>query len=128
MVEVRLSARCHKTEDRNTIVAAMTLLFPNARVEGDDPVVGSSQSVVRFGELLRQYRIRDAARSVMRRGITGNSTHFVLNKQVAAVGRVSFSQESHPLGDIEVVIEDPDIEKVIDSIAPRTRKTEVPSS
>lgn len=128
MVEVRLSTRCHRTEDRNIIATAMTLLFPDARVEGDDPVVASSRSVVRFGELLRQQRIRDAARSVMRKGIRGNSTHFVLNKQVAAVGKVSFSQESHPLGDIEVLIEDPDIERVIDSIAPRTRETVVPTS
>ena len=128
MVAVRLSARCHKTEDRSKIVAAMTLLFPDATVEGDDPVVASSHSIARFGELLQQQRIRDAARSVMRKGIRGNSTRFELNKQVAVVGKVSFSQESHPLGDIEVIIEDPDIDKVIDSVAPRTRRTGVPDS
>ena len=109
-------------------MAAIALLFPDARVEGDDPVVASSQSVERFGTLLRQQRIRDAARAVMRKSIRGNSTHFVLNKQIAAVGKVSFSQESHPLGDIDVIFEDTDIEQLIDSIAPRTRQTEVPRS
>jgi len=127
MVDVRLSARCHKTEDRAKIVTAITLLFPDARVEGDDPIVASAGSVERFGELLRQLRIRDAARSVMRKGIIGNSTHFMLNKQVAVVGKISFAQESHPLGDIDVIIQDPDIDRLIDSIAPRTRHMEAHS-
>ncbi len=125
MVEVRLSARCFKTEDRQKIANSFTTLFPDAKVEGDDPVTATSGSVERFGELLRQLRIRDAARAVMRRGISGNSTYFQLNKQVAAVGKVSFSQENHPLGDIDVTISDSDIEALIDSIAPRTRRREV---
>lgn len=121
MVEVRLSTRCFKTEDREKITSAIVALFPGARVEGGDPITAASDSVDRFGELLRQQRIRDAARTVLRRGIAGNSTHFVLNKQVAAVGKVSFSQETHPLGDIDVTITDDDIESLIDRIAPRTR-------
>ncbi len=124
MVEVRLSARCHKTEDRTKVVAAMHLLFPDAEFEGDDPVIGHSKSLDRFGELLKQQRIRDAARSIMRKALAGQSTHFTLNKQVAVVGKVSFSQETHPLGDIDVVIEDSDIEGTIDKIAPNTRKRE----
>ncbi len=122
MVEVRLSARCFKTEDRGKVVSALKLLFPDAEIEGDDPVTAIAKSVERFGELLRQQRIRDAARSVMRKGLSSASTHFVLNKQVAAVGKVSFSQESHPLGDIDVTISDHDIEGLIDAIAPRTRQ------
>jgi predicted RNA binding protein with dsRBD fold (UPF0201 family) len=124
MVEVRLSARCFRTEDRQKIVAGIKALFPDARVEGEDPILASSESVDRFGELLRQERIRDAARSVMRKGISGGGTRFMLNKQVAAVGKVSFSQESHPLGDIEVTILDENIDALIDRIAPRTRKKE----
>jgi len=128
MVEVRLDARCYKTENRERVVAAMRLLFPDVRVDGDDPIVGSSDSVDRFGELLRQQRIRDAARAVIRKGLSGNTTRFKLNKQVAAVGKISFSQESHPLGDIEVTITDPDIETLIDRIAPRTRRKEGPGT
>ena len=122
MVEVRLSARCFKTEDRGKIVSAFKLLFPDAEVEGDDPITATAKSVERFGELLRQQRIRDAARSIMRKGLSGASTHFILNKQVATVGKVSFSQESHPLGDIDVTVSDNDIEGLIDAIAPRTRQ------
>ncbi len=124
MVEVRLSARCHKTEDRAKVAEAILLLFPDARIDGDDPVIGVSDSVDRFGELLQQQRIRDAARGIMRKGIVGNSTHFMLNKQVAAVGKVSFSQEAHPLGDIDVIIEAPNLDNLIDSIAPSTRHRE----
>ncbi len=124
MVEVRLSARCHKTEDRSKVVAAMNLLFPDAVFEGEDPVVAHSRSLERFSEQLRRQRIRDAARAVLRKGLSGSSTHFTLNKQVATVGKISFSQESHPLGDIEVVFEDPDVEGLIDRIAPNTRRKE----
>ena len=124
MVEVRLSTRCFRTEDRQKVVAGIKALFPDAEIEGDDPITASSKSVDRFGELLRQGRIRDAARAVMRKGISGGGTRFILNKQVAAVGKVSFSQESHPLGDLEVMILDEDIDALIDRIAPRTRRTE----
>ncbi len=124
MVEVLVTTRCFRTEDRQKVLYGIKAIFPEARIEGEDPIFARSESVDRFGELLRQERIRDAARSVMRKGISGGSTHFLLNKQVAAVGKVSFSQESHPLGDIEVTISDADIDALIDRIAPRTRKTE----
>jgi len=122
MVEVRLSARCHRTEDRDKIINGMRSLFPDALVEGEDPVIATSHSVDTFGEILRRERIRDAARAVMRKGLSGSGTHFMLNKQVAAVGKISFSQEAHPLGDIEVTISDADIESVIDRLTPRRSK------
>lgn len=100
----------------------MTELFPDAHVSGTDPIIGVAHSLDTFGELLKRYRIRDAARSIMRRGMEGNTTSFRLNKQVAAVGKVSFSEESHALGDIDVTIVADDIISVIDSIAPNTRQ------
>lgn len=124
-MEVRLRARCHPTEDREKIVAAIKDIFPDARIEGDDPVFAFTGSVDNFGALLKQFRIRDAARGVLRRGLDGDSTKFSLNKQVAAVGKVSFSEEAHPLGDIEVEIVSDDIEALIDSIAPSTRRKDL---
>lgn len=121
MVEVQLSARCFPTENREKIVGAIIRLFPDADVDGDDPIVARSASVDAFGDALRRYRIRDAARAVMRRGRKENSTSFKLNKQVFAVGKVSFSEENHPLGDIEVTIVSENIDELIDSIAPNTR-------
>jgi hypothetical protein len=121
MVEIRLSTRCFPTEDREKIVEAIIRLFPDAEVVGDDPIIARSASADAFGDALRRYRIRDAARAVMRRGLKGNSTSFLLNKQVFAVGKVSFSEENHPLGDIEVTIVSDNIDELIDSVAPNTR-------
>lgn len=121
-----MSARCYPTEDREKVIRALTAIFPDAILTGTDPLEGVANSVDAFGELLKRYRIRDAARAVMRRGVRGNSTSFRLNKQVAAVGKISFSQESHALGDIDVTITADDIGALIDSIAPNTRSGEPP--
>lgn len=126
MLIVRLSARCFPTEGKDKVAGAIRNIFPDAVFEGDDPIQATSTSAEVFSELLKRQRIRDAARAVLRRGIAGSSTSFKLNKQVAAVGKISFSQESHPLGDIEVTIESDDIEGLIESVAPDTRRLNAP--
>jgi predicted RNA binding protein with dsRBD fold (UPF0201 family) len=125
-MEIQLATRCFPTEDRDRVVASITKLFPDAIVSGENHVIGLSHSLDQFADQLRKQRIRDAARAVMRRGMKGDGTTFVLNKQVASIGKVSFSQEHHPLGDIEVTIVSDEIEALIDSIAPDTRKGGVP--
>lgn len=122
MAEVRVSARCFPTEDRGKVVGAITNLFPDFVPEGDDPVVGAAQSTELFAELLKRQRIRTAARAVMRRGVSGGTARFTLNKQVAAVGKVSFSEERHPLGDLEVTVTSDDIDGFIDEVAPRPER------
>lgn len=121
MLEIRLSARCHPTEDRAIIIRGIRSIFPDAKVDGDDPITATSSSLDMFAELLKKQRIRDAGRQVMRRHIRGQTTSFSINKQVATVGKISFSEEAHPLGDIEVMISAEDIESLIDSVAPSTR-------
>ena len=126
MIEIQLATRCFPTEDRDRVVASITKLFPDAIVTGEDPVIGLSHSTDQFADQLRKQRIRDAARAVMRRGMRGGEIKFTLNKQVASIGKVSFSQERHPLGDIDVTIVSDKVEALIDSIAPDTRKGGVP--
>lgn len=121
MVEILLRTRCYPTEDRQRIVRAMTNLFPDVKVTGTDELEGISHSADAFAEQLVRQRIRDAARAVLRRGVAGNSTSFHLNKQVATVGKISFAEEEHPLGDIRVEISADDIHALIDKIAPSTR-------
>ena len=121
MLEISLKTRCYPTEDKQAVARAMTSLFPDAVVRGDEELEALSSSVNTFAEQLKRQRIRDAARAVMRRGIRDNKTTFRLNKQVAAVGKVSFSEEEHPLGDIFVEISVDDINALIDDIAPNTR-------
>ena len=119
---VRLSARCYPTESRDKVVAAIRSIFPDAKVQGEEQINATSTSVEMFSELLKRQRIRDAARAVLRRGVDGRTVSFRLNKQVAAVGKVSFSQEGHALGDIEVAVEPDDVDAFIQSVAPDTRR------
>jgi hypothetical protein len=65
--------------------------------------------------------ILDAARSVMFAGKRENKVRFMLNKQAAFVGKISFTDGESPLGPIVVVLEAPDIGRLIDYLAPRTK-------
>lgn len=121
MAEVRVTAMCHPTEDRTKVVGAISSIFPGADIRGEGAIEASVPSLEHFGELLVRQQIRDAARAIMRRNVSGNSTSFTLNKQVATAGKVSFSEESHPLGDITVTITADDIDALIDMVAPSTR-------
>jgi predicted RNA binding protein with dsRBD fold (UPF0201 family) len=121
MPEIRLSTRCFPTEDRERIIRAIKGIFPDAKIAGEDPITADASSLETFAELLRKQRIRDAARQVMRRHAHGQTVTFRINKQVATVGKISFSEEEHPLGDIEVTISADETESLIDSIAPSTR-------
>lgn len=96
----------------------MTRLFPDAVIEGDRRLVGRSRSVETFSERLAKQKIRAAARKILLRGASGSETRFRLNKQVATAGKVSFSEESHPLGDLHVVIRSQNLQGLIDAIAP----------
>ena len=57
----------------------------------------------------------------MFRGVDGSAARFYISKQVATVGKVSFTDGSTVLGDIEICIESDDIESAIDDIAPSTK-------
>ena len=118
MSEIQLSARVFPTEDRAKVAAAILSLFPDAVIEGGETLFASSSSLETFSEQLAKQRIRAAARKLLMRGIEGSETRFRLNKQVATMGKVSFSEEDHPLGDISVTVRSPDIQAVIDELAP----------
>ncbi len=121
MTEVTVRARCHPTEDREKVLSGILAIFPGADVHGEADIEATAPSLTRFAEMIARQQIRDAARAVLRRNLRDGSTTFLLNKQVAAVGKISFAEGPHPLGDIEVTITDDAIEALIDSIAPSTR-------
>ncbi|MDR2846265.1 MAG: hypothetical protein LBV63_03185, partial [Candidatus Methanoplasma sp.] len=73
-----------------------------------------------FSKLIRKQKILDSARGVLFKGVRGNRTTIHLNKQVATVGKVSFTEPRTILGTIEVTIEDEDLELLIDRVAPET--------
>lgn len=125
-MRLRVEAEVKPTEAREKVEAAIKQIFPTLELS----LIGSSlvgestrmESLDRLHELLRQQAIRDSARSVMLRSRRGNVVRFMLNRQVAFVGRVSFTGGESPLGPIVVTLEVPDIERLVDYLAPRTRE------
>jgi predicted RNA binding protein with dsRBD fold (UPF0201 family) len=81
-----------------------------------------TEGLTKLYNLLRREHIRDAARSVMFKGLEGNTITFYLNKQVAFAGHLSFSEPAgeSPLGPIKVTITCDNPRELIDWLAPRT--------
>ncbi|MCK4442997.1 MAG: hypothetical protein KAW09_00530 [Thermoplasmata archaeon] len=109
---------CRPTENVDKVMKSMLNIFPDLQIEQqDEELVGTGQSIDLLEEILRNQRIRSAARKVFHNSVDGNKLTFRLNKQVAYVGKVNFAERS-PLGDIEVTIEDDNLMVLIDRIAP----------
>lgn len=124
---VTMRVNCFPTEDPEKVKQAVLNLFPESEFEEcEGGFFAKASSLESFKEVLGNLRILDTARSVLYRGREGNRTSFSLNKQVAFIGKVSFAEERMPLGRIDVVIEDDELEVVIDEIAPRTVDGVVP--
>jgi len=83
-----------------------------------------TEGLTKLCNLLNRERILAAARKVFRRGMDEKSLVFYLNKQVAYVGHISFSQQTgeSPLGPIKVKIRCDNPRKLIDWLAPRPPK------
>jgi predicted RNA binding protein with dsRBD fold (UPF0201 family) len=129
-VVVRVEAEVHLTESEEKVRRAVENLFgsmsvtvkPLYRGGGLLAEARGQDSLVKFRNLLRNDRIRDAARRALYHGIHGGTVVFCLNKQVAFAGHVSFSEEvaESPLGPIKVTIACDDPRGMVDWLAPRT--------
>ena len=123
-VRVRVEAEVRPTESQNKVEQAIRKVFPDLRLgmSGGRMAGGSGDidSLSNLRRMLRQQAILDAARSIMISNLTENRTSFMINKQVAYVGRVSFTDGESPLGPITVTLEAEDPERLIDYLAPRT--------
>lgn len=118
-MRVKVRTPYHPTEDIRKVEKAMKNIFPDLDIrKGAEFLEGECASVDRLGQLLKEQRIRSAARAVFLSSRSEGGILFRLNKQVALIGKVSFGSDS-PLGDIEVTIRSDDIDSFIDSIAPR---------
>ncbi len=124
-MRLRVEAEVRPTETQEKVEAAIKQIFPTLELtRAGDSVVGESTdvgSLSKFHQRLRQQAILDSARSVMLARRRGGSTQIMLNKQVAFVGKVNFTGGESPLGPIVVTLEAPDLERLIDYLAPRTR-------
>lgn len=129
-VVVQVETAVNFTESEEKVKTAVANVF------GDLPIVvkpshkGSileaaakgQDTLIRFRNLLRNDRIRDAARRALLIGTRGDAIVFCLNKQVAFAGHISFSEEmvESPLGPIKVTITCDNPRKLVDWLAPRT--------
>jgi predicted RNA binding protein with dsRBD fold (UPF0201 family) len=127
-----VQAKVNPTEDSQKVRKAIENVFSDLKF-GEKSLPqgtlltaysGDLESLSRFGDILRRERIRAAARSVLFQGLKGNVMKFCLNKQVAYAGHISFCEPfgESPLGPIKVQIKCDDPPKLIDWLAPRTRK------
>jgi predicted RNA binding protein with dsRBD fold (UPF0201 family) len=125
-LKLRVEAEVRPTEAREKVEAAVKKIFPTLELKQvGDYIVGESadaSSLSKLHQLFRQQAILDSARSVMLKRKQGETTQFMLNKQVAFVGRVSFTDGESPLGPIVVTLEASDTNRLIDYLAPRTRE------
>ena len=124
-MKLRVEAEVKPTEAREKVEASVEKIFPTLELtQAGDLLYGESTRVevlARLHQLLRLQAILDSARKTMLRGRRDNVVRFMLNKQAAFVSRVSFTDGESPLGPIVVTLEAPDIERLIDYLAPRTR-------
>lgn len=125
-----MEADINPTEDTSRVQRAIENIIGNAEFDirpqkGGSLLIAKAKGVnalTKFQNLLRRERIRDAARGVLFQGVSGKSIVFYLNKQVAYVGHLSFSQPTaeSPLGPIKVQIRCDKPREIIEWLAPRT--------
>jgi predicted RNA binding protein with dsRBD fold (UPF0201 family) len=131
MITIEVSAPVNPTEDVKKVQKAIENIFIGLEFqlherEGMKPRLlgsGNHESLIKLHMLIRDRKILDTARTNIR--FEGNNVTFLLNKQAAFVGKVSFPPGDEPLGSIwvEIVTESPDeAMKVVDWLAPPTEE------
>ena len=122
-LEITIETEVNPTEEVEKIKKAILSIFPDAKFKilvGE--LIAKSKSLENFGKILKEERIRDAARSVLLGNLYDDEVVFSINKQVATMGKISFSVGNVPLGDIKITIRGENLKELIDIIAPDTRK------
>jgi predicted RNA binding protein with dsRBD fold (UPF0201 family) len=117
-VAVFVETEVNSTEDEEKVRAAVNNVLGNASITLKPSQRGSTlyaeaqgqDSLVKLRNMMRNDRIRDAARRLLFKSTRGKTINFFLNKQVAYAGHVSFSEETaeSPLGPIRFTIETDD--------------------
>lgn len=105
-VTVHLEAEINPTESEEKVKTAVTNVLGNpvrnpvitTKPEGKISLLTAEaqgqDALIKLRNLLRNDRIRDAARKALLRSIKGSTISFCLNKQVAYAGHISFSEQT----------------------------------
>jgi uncharacterized protein len=122
--DVRIRAPVQPSEDAAKVEQAVRNLFPSAVIERrGDAVEARTDTLQDLRNLIRRQKILDASRRSLLRSLDASKTHarFLLNKQAAYKGRVSFSEDlASPLGDLEVDVAGEGLETLFKEMAPMT--------
>ena len=133
MVEVTIfvEADVNPTENEEKVRAAINNVLGNASIAVKPAQRGytllakakGQDSLVKLRNLLRNDRIRDAARRLLFKSMHGKTIRFYLNKQAAFAGHVSFSEETaeSPLGPIRFTIETDNASQLVEWLAEKTK-------
>ena len=128
-IVVTAEIRPSEDEDKVKVAVANFFSFKSSNVEEGKfrLFVAESDtlsSLSKFHRVLREERILDAARKYLRRGIEGDRLTFMIHKQAAYVGKITFvdSENESPLGPITYTVFHRDLEAVVDWLAPRTSR------
>jgi len=131
-VKLEVEAYLYSTENIDKVKSAINNIFKDLNYEIKDIennvqlIIGrasSLEALEKFRDLLKQDRIRDAARATMIRSKSNDSMVFYLNKQVAFVSHISFSMSEgeSPLGPIKIRMRSKKLDSLIDWLVPKTR-------
>jgi hypothetical protein len=129
-IRVTAEASVNPTEDEAKVQRALLNIFPDAKMERHSKLDGlvilrlkgsGFEFLSTFRSLIKQERIRSAARRIMMSKTQGEHVMIYLHKQAAFVGRISFceSEGESPLGPISIEVTATDPERVIDYLAAR---------
>ncbi|ADI32319.1 RNA-binding domain-containing protein [Staphylothermus hellenicus] len=128
MLKITVSARINPTEDHRKVVKAIENVFNGEiiLINEDDEykrAEGFSNKIESLGKLYNLIRIEQivpAARALLYRRLRGNTIAFMLHKQAAYMGKISFvdDDKESPLGAIRFIIESNDPKRIIDWLAP----------
>lgn len=123
-IDVEITAPVYDTEVTDRVAEAIVNIFPGADPELQHGELRATvHEVEHFSELLHRRAILDTARDVFFENLQGETFAFRLKKQAAFEGVVNFIvDEPGELGaiSVRVRVQEPDVESVIDHIAPPT--------
>ncbi len=120
---VKIEAEVYPTEDPDRVLKAVRNIFPEVHfevkwIDSSASVEGSGRKreiLENLKRLLRERRIRAAARSILKSSIKDDVLIFYLNKQAAYAGKAAFTEPfvESPLPPIRVEIRGSGLEKLI---------------
>lgn len=132
MIKIKVETQIYPTEDVNKVKKAIENVIPNIdckieRIGRKMYLIGEiegTKGLRSLHRLLREQKILDTARSVLKRSVSGNTIIFYLRKQAAFMGKIHFcdAYTETPLGPIVIQITADDPHKVIDWLAPPTKR------